>query len=106
MSKKTAAILACAVLGSTISFNVQAFPITSAPAQVAPSDLTLVEGFCGPGSYRDRNGVCRARVAVTPSVEGCAGRQGDAAVPVGILRLPPLVPAALARLTDGGLREE
>jgi hypothetical protein len=80
MSRTAATILACAaLLGSTMSSNVQALPITSAPAQVAPSDLTLVEGYCGPGSYRDRNGICRARVAVAPSVvvgpDGKARRQ-------------------------------
>ncbi len=58
MSKKFALILACGVLGSTFSFNVQAFPVSSPPEQVTASDLTLVRGLCGLGFHRSPYGHC------------------------------------------------
>jgi hypothetical protein len=52
MSKRTAAIVACAVLGSIFSFDVQAFPVASAPALSAAPDVMQVRGFCGLGFHR------------------------------------------------------
>jgi hypothetical protein len=52
MSKRTAVIVACAVLGSIFSFSVQAFPVGSVPAQSAAPDVMQVRGFCGLGFHR------------------------------------------------------
>jgi hypothetical protein len=52
MSKNIASILAFGLLGSIFSFNVQAFPLSSPPPQVAAPEITLVRGFCGIGFHR------------------------------------------------------
>jgi hypothetical protein len=58
MSKKLALILACSVLVSSFSFNVQALPVLSVPAQTVAPDITLVRGFCGLGFHRGPYGYC------------------------------------------------
>ena len=58
MSRKLALILACSVLVSSFSFNVQALPVLSVPAQTAAPDITLVRGFCGWGFHRGPYGHC------------------------------------------------
>jgi hypothetical protein len=58
MSKRLALILVSSALVSLISFNVQALPILSAPAQTATPDITLVRGFCGLGFHRGPYGGC------------------------------------------------
>ena len=58
MSNKLASILACSVLGSLFSFNVQAFPVSSPPEQVATPAVTLVHGFCGLNYHRGPGGYC------------------------------------------------
>ena len=68
MSKKLAWILACAALVSVFSFNVQAFPVLSVPAQTATPEITWVRGFCGWGFHRE-NGYCiRNGTVYAPSV--------------------------------------
>jgi hypothetical protein len=58
MSRKLALILACSALASLFSFNVQALPVLSVPAQTAAPDITLVRGFCGWGFHRGPYGGC------------------------------------------------
>jgi hypothetical protein len=58
MSKKFARILACGVLGSVYSVDVQAFPVSSPTEQVLAPDVTLVRGFCGLGFHRGPYGHC------------------------------------------------
>jgi hypothetical protein len=58
MSKKLALILACSVLVSSFSFNVQALPVSSAPTQSAAPDITLVRDWCGWGFHRGPYGHC------------------------------------------------
>jgi hypothetical protein len=58
MSRKLASILACSALVSLISFNVQALPVLSVPAQTAAPDITPVRGFCGWGFHRGPYGGC------------------------------------------------
>ncbi len=58
MSKKLALILGCTLLGSLLSFNSQAFPTSSAPAQVATPNVMLVRGLCGLGFRRGPYGYC------------------------------------------------
>ena len=58
MSRKLALILACSVLVSSFSFNVQALPVLSVPAQTAAPDITLVRDWCGLGFHRGPYGHC------------------------------------------------
>ena len=58
MSRKLALILACSVLVSSFSFNVQALPILSVPAQTVAPDIMLVRDFCGWGFHRGPYGHC------------------------------------------------
>ena len=58
MSRKLALILACSVLVSSFSFNVQALPVLSVPAQTAAPDITLVRDWCGLGFHRGPYGYC------------------------------------------------
>jgi hypothetical protein len=58
MSRKLALILACSVPVSLFSFNVQALPVLSVPAQTTAPDTTLVRGFCGLGFHRGPYGGC------------------------------------------------
>ena len=45
-------------------FGAQAFPISSANAQLGTSDVTLVAGGCGIGFHRGPYGGCRPNGAV------------------------------------------
>ena len=98
MSRKLALMLACSALVSLFSFNVQALPVLSVPAQTAAPNITLVRGFCGWGFHREygyciRNGTVYAPpVIVTPSPPVvvaphlCAARGGSAVcVPIRLL---------------------
>ncbi len=58
MAKKLAFILACSVWGSTFSFNVHAFPVSSPREHVSAPDVTPVRGFCGLGFHRGPHGYC------------------------------------------------
>jgi hypothetical protein len=58
MSRKLALILACSVLVSLFSSDVQALPALSVPAQTAAPEITLVRGFCGLGFHRGPYGYC------------------------------------------------
>jgi hypothetical protein len=58
MSNKLAIILACSVLGSLVAFNVQAFPVSTAPEQAATPTVTLVSDFCGLNFHRGPDGYC------------------------------------------------
>ena len=58
MSRKLALILACSVPVSLFSFNVQALPVLSVPAQTTAPETTLVRGFCGLGFHRGPYGGC------------------------------------------------
>jgi hypothetical protein len=58
MSRKLALILACSVLVSSFSFNVQALPVLSVPGQTAAPDITLVRDWCGWGFHRGPYGHC------------------------------------------------
>ena len=67
MSKKLTWMV-CAALLSLSSFNVQALPLLSMPAQTAAPDITWVRGFCGWGFHRE-NGYCiRNGTVYAPSV--------------------------------------
>jgi hypothetical protein len=70
MSKTFNLSFACAVLGSVVSFNAQALPISALDSRPA-SEVTLVAGGCGIGFHRGPYGGCRANagaVVVTPGV--------------------------------------
>lgn len=58
MSNKLTARLAYGVLGSLFSFNVQAFPVSIPPEQVATPAVTLVGDFCGLNFHRGPDGYC------------------------------------------------
>ena len=58
MSNKLAMISACTVLGSLLTFNVQAFPVSTAPEQAATPAVTLVRDFCGLNFHRGPDGYC------------------------------------------------
>jgi hypothetical protein len=58
MSNKLAIILACSVLGSLVAFNVQAFPVSTAPEQATTPTVTLVGDFCGLNFHRGPDGYC------------------------------------------------
>jgi hypothetical protein len=58
MSNKLAMISACTVLGSFLTFNVQAFPVSTAPEQAATPAVTLVRDFCGLNFHRGPDGYC------------------------------------------------
>src|SRR5216684_1442940 len=55
---KIASILACGVVASMFSFDVQAFPGLPASAQVAAPEVTRVRDFCGLGFHRGPYGAC------------------------------------------------
>ncbi len=56
MSKTFLSAAAVAVL-SFVALDAQAFPLARAPS--AAPEVTLVEGGCGPGFYRNEFGRCR-----------------------------------------------
>jgi hypothetical protein len=58
MSNKLAMILACSALGSLVAFNVQAFPVSTAPRLAATPAVTLVGDFCGLNFHRGPAGYC------------------------------------------------
>jgi hypothetical protein len=58
MSKKSALILACSLLGSIFSLNVQALPVSFPPKSAAVSYVTPVRGFCAPRFHRGLHGRC------------------------------------------------
>jgi hypothetical protein len=58
MSRKLALFLACSVLVSSFSLNVQALPGLSVPAQTAAPDIALVRDWCGWGFHRGPYGHC------------------------------------------------
>jgi hypothetical protein len=55
---KIASIFACCVAVTTVSFDAQAFPHSSAPAQSVPQEVIQVRGFCGLGRHRGPYGGC------------------------------------------------
>ena len=58
MLKKLALVFACSVIGSIVSFNVQAFPVSSPSERAVKPDVTLVRNFCGLGFHRSVYGYC------------------------------------------------
>jgi hypothetical protein len=58
MSKQLAFRLACSVVGSLFSFNVQAVPVSSPQVEGAAPNVTLVRGSCGQGFHRSADGHC------------------------------------------------
>ena len=58
MSRKLASILACSLLVSLFSSDVQALPALFVPVQTALPEVTLVRGFCGLGFHRGPYGYC------------------------------------------------
>jgi len=58
MSRKLASILACSLLVSLFSSDVQALPALFVLAQAALPEVTLVRGFCGLGFHRGPYGYC------------------------------------------------
>ena len=58
MSRTLALILACGLLVSLFSSDVQALPALSVTAQTAAPNITLVRGFCGLGFHRGPYGYC------------------------------------------------
>ena len=86
MSRKLALILACSVLVWSFSFNVQALPILSVPAQTVAPDIMLVRDWCGWGFHRDPYGRCI--------------RNGTVYAPPVVV-VPPVVVAPRARCPYG-----
>ena len=58
MSRKFALILACGLLASLFSSDVQALPALSTATRTAEPVITLVRGFCGLGFHRGPYGYC------------------------------------------------
>ena len=58
MSKRMVSILVLGVLGSIFSFEVQAMPLSPAPAQEVTPLVTPVRDFCGLGFHRGPYGYC------------------------------------------------
>ena len=56
MSNKLAIMWACSLLGSLLAFNVEAFPVSTAPTQAATPTMTLVRDFCGLNFHRGPDG--------------------------------------------------
>jgi hypothetical protein len=54
---KTASVLACSVLASIFSFEVQALPVSPANFPTV-RDILPVRGFCGLGFHRGPYGYC------------------------------------------------
>jgi hypothetical protein len=55
---KIASVLAGCVAVTTVSFHAQAFPYSSATAQVVAQEVIQVRGFCGLGRHRGPYGGC------------------------------------------------
>jgi hypothetical protein len=55
---KTASILACGVMASIFSYEVQAFPVASEPVHVVRPEVFQVRDFCGLGFHRGPYGNC------------------------------------------------
>jgi hypothetical protein len=55
---KIALILACGVVASMFSFEVQAAPISPAHFPTAAPEIMPVRGFCGLGAHRGPYGYC------------------------------------------------
>ena len=96
MSKRIASILICGALGLIFSSEVQAMPVSPAPAHAVTPLVTPVRGFCGLGFHRGpygycvRNGVPYGYLPPPPPPRGgCAVR-----VPVRLLHgtIRPLLP--------------
>ena len=58
MSKRIASILVCGALGLIFSSEVQAMPVSPAPAHAVTPLVTPVRGFCGLGFHRGPYGYC------------------------------------------------
>ena len=58
MSKRLAVILACGVLVSLFSSNVQALTVSFPRAQIGTPHITLVRDWCGWGLHRGPYGHC------------------------------------------------
>src|SRR5580692_1382666 len=58
MPSKLAIISACSLLGSLLACNAEAFPVSTAPEQVAKPALTLVRDLCGLNFHRGPDGYC------------------------------------------------
>lgn len=56
------------MLGSIFSLSAHAFPVSSAPEQVAVPGITLVRGFCGLGFHRSPHGYCVRNGVYAPVV--------------------------------------
>ena len=58
MLRNSVAILVGSLLGSLTSLSAQAFPVSSAPAQIVRPDTIFVAGGCGIGFHRSVYGYC------------------------------------------------
>ena len=58
MSNKLAIMSTCSLLGWLVAFDVEAFPVSTAPEPVAKSAVTLVRDFCGLNFHRGPDGYC------------------------------------------------
>jgi hypothetical protein len=58
MSKNSASILVCGLVGWFMSFSAYAMPISLAPAKIDHSAITLAAGGCGIGFHRSMYGYC------------------------------------------------
>jgi hypothetical protein len=58
LMSKIALIVACGMVGSIFSFEVQAFPGSPARFPVGATEITPVRGFCGLGFHRGPYGYC------------------------------------------------
>ncbi len=58
MSRNLVSILFFSLMGSFLSFSASAMPISSAPAKLDHSGLTLAAGGCGIGFHRSAYGYC------------------------------------------------
>lgn len=92
MSRKLALILACGTLVSSFSFNVQALPGLSVPAQTAAPEITLVRDWCGLGFHRGPYGYChRNGTVVVPPVIVAPSPVVVAPSPVVVVPAVPVV---------------
>lgn len=85
MAKRIALILACSVVSSIFSFNVQALPISFAPPQAPGSNVILAAGGCGIGFHRGPYGGCLRNGVYGPVVVAPYG------APVVAPYAPPVV---------------
>jgi len=99
MSRTLALILACGLLVSLFSSDVQALPALSVTAQTVAPNITLVRGFCGLGFHRGPYGYCvrNGTVYVPPVVVAPAAPVVVApAAPVVLAPAAPVVVAPAA----------